>query len=76
MKTNFNEMTMEELKELQELLSTEIDKREKEKRDNARKKIRELLYEVENICADNNFNLYVNDYDEPYKIIASDIYVD
>lgn len=58
MEKNFDNMTLGELRKLQELLSTEIHKREQEERCNAKNKIYELLDEIETICKDNDLTLY------------------
>jgi len=76
MEKNFNDMTMEELKELQELLETEIDKREEEKRKKVKNKFYELLGEIRKLCIDNNFNLYYTDENcNDYEISISDLYI-
>lgn len=78
MEMNFKNMTTEELDKIQELLLTEVSRRQKEKRKNARNKIYELLNEIETICEDNNFQLFypIEDGDYAIELRISEIYDD
>jgi len=72
MEKNFDNMTLGELKKLQESLSTEIQKREEEKRNSAKHEIYKLLDEIDTICRDNNLTLcHPISYKDDYEVCLS-----